>query len=120
MQNIISKAESLVKTDQESQTFLLIASDFRDKGVQILEQRSDKVIDNPSLVYREAALAQRELIKLCNSYTRSDLVKRGAYVVPAIMSQVAYYFLAGVLISGLFVIIKFFFMRIGIVEDTKQ
>jgi hypothetical protein len=115
MQNIISKAESSVKSDEEAYIFSLIVPDFRDKGVQILEQRSTKIANNPSLVYQEAKLAQRDLIKLCKSYTRRDLVKRGIaeFGAPGIISVVANYFLGWVIISGFIVIIKFFLNRIG-------
>lgn len=109
MQVIISKAESLIRTDQQSQVFSLISPDFKAKGINILEKGSTRVQENPSLVYQEAALAKRDLINMCKSY-KSDLEKR-AFGIKGIMDDVAGFFGFAVVLSSFFLIVRFFVTR---------
>lgn len=111
MQGIISKAESFIKTEEESKVFSMISSDFKDQGIKILDKRSYRVIENPSLVYQEAALAKRDLINVCKRY-KSDLVKR-AFGIKGIMSDVAGFFVGAVLVSSSFLIVRFFYNRMN-------
>ena len=118
MQQIVSKAEYYIKTDPESQVFSMISSDFKAKGINVLERRSNMVLENSSTVYQEAALAQRDLINICKSYKR-DLVKRD-FGIKGILGDVGAYLASAVLMAGFFLILRFFYSKLSNSTDISK